>query len=791
MQQNSYNNLSAPILHELSELVKEADEIRDNNAEFMMPIQEEFVAMDKRYIDKELHSQGGMKKVSKVLDVKTNRNVAIAELKPGKENDETIAQFLREGRVTAALDHPNIVPVYDIGLNDSGNPYFTMKFLKDQHLQKVLKELAKQNPLYTREYTFETLLDIFIKISEAIAYAHSKGVIHLDLKPENIMIGDYGEVYVCDWGIAKIVNAPEIQSTQAGMLLDATALNAITLNGVVKGTPGFMAPEQINPNFGAKDQQTDIYALGTILYSLLTFKTPFANTKPKQILHETLHGKPRDIEELSYFPVPEGVVAICRKAMSKKKSERYRSVHEIISDIRSFQSGFVTTAEEINVRKKLLLLYSRNKWRYIAGFTALFVSISTIYISKKIIDNKDQSLTQNIDKLEEQKKKEIEKLRRKSDRKSELQSKKIKSLQTALRNELNKTRQVIESPPIVQSNVAYFGDEAEKLFNPQIPFQKGTLAFWFKPFRPETSFPHLFQIGNVGWHLLEDDNVGGLISIGGQFQIPGEDIGYLLWDQWQHFACVVDNNRMVIFYINGKPFYTGQSYSGNEGLSLGGSLSPNDKSGQFRGHFKEVSLWDKVLSREEIVLLRSHSLTGNEDKLLAYYNFKNGAEDLSANKNHLTINGKVSFKAESVDKSQAISKLFEAEEVKLTPSGGKVAKQGGMPGRWSFASQVWWVEAKVGDKLKMTFKHNEETEGTLQLALTLAGDYGKFDFYLNGRLIKKRLNLYSPILKRKVFNFTNQRLKKGENNLTVIQKEKDPRSISNIFGIDIIGFKKE
>lgn len=266
----------------------------------------ELVSLDSRFSDKVNHAKGGMKQVYKVNDLRTKRPVALAALRDDSdESNENIGRFLREARITAALEHPNIVPIYDIGLDEDGKPFFTMKFLKDQSLQKILKELTKQNPVYTKKYTFTVLLDIFMKICDAVAFAHSCKIIHLDLKPENIMIGDYGEVYVCDWGLAKLLGTVD-DDTTGTINLDPTELNTYTLSGIIKGTPGFMAPEQIDSQFGEKDYRTDIYALGALLYSLLTFRQPFYGLSNEMILDQTLHGFPRKIEDLSYRPVPGG-----------------------------------------------------------------------------------------------------------------------------------------------------------------------------------------------------------------------------------------------------------------------------------------------------------------------------------------------------------------------------------------------------------------------------------------------------------------------------------------------------
>lgn len=312
------------------------------------------------YAHKHIHSMGGMKIVCKADDLHTGRQIAMAEMKKvvGQSSEE-IEQFLREARITANLEHPNIVPVYDIGLNSQGRPYFTMKYLRDQSLKKVLHELAKANPTYTKKYTLGRLLEIYLKVCEAVSYAHARGVVHLDIKPDNILIGDYGEVYICDWGLAKIIDQPESPNAQSPAL-DRTILSQITLSGTIKGTPGFMAPEQIRPSYGEKNTTTDIYALGALLYNLLTFKAPFAQLSPDEMLNHTLNGPQPDPQQESRQDVPDSLKAVCQKAMSIQQNRRYQNLEELIADIRAYLEGFATRAENASFFKTLRLFIKRH-----------------------------------------------------------------------------------------------------------------------------------------------------------------------------------------------------------------------------------------------------------------------------------------------------------------------------------------------------------------------------------------------------------------------------------------------
>ncbi len=361
---------------------------------------------ESQYSDKELYAVGGMKMVSTVLDAKTDRTIAFAELKEGVDSKENVGRFLREARITAALEHPNIVPVYDVGVKDDGLPYFTMKFLQGETLKKVLRELLKSNPVYVKKYPLNSLLEVFMKICEAVAFAHSCGVLHLDIKPENIMIGKYGEVYLCDWGIAKIVTNHENLHTGVATL-DADVLNDITLSGVVKGTSGFMAPEQVDDSFGKKDVQTDVYSLGALFYNILSLRQPFSGKSAQEVLELTVSKETFSNRFMSNWDVTDALKAICFKAASTVKSNRYGSVEELIADIRFYQSGFATKAEDTNFRKEFFLYFKRHKF---LGFGILFFVLSFILMFV-VVSHLSEERSVNEKLIVEENEKTVEKIK--------------------------------------------------------------------------------------------------------------------------------------------------------------------------------------------------------------------------------------------------------------------------------------------------------------------------------------------------------------------------------------------
>lgn len=310
----------------------------------------------KRYENFEFYSEGGIKKIELCHDRKTNRTVAMATPKE-KADKQKVETFLREAKVNAALQHPNIVPIYDVGMNGD-DPWFTMKYIKGQSLEEVLEDAKSGKSDFLND--LNERLDLFLKICEAISYSHSLGVLHLDLKPDNIRISDFGDVVVCDWGLADIVSSKCDESLLEYCSLVEYDLKMMTVDGVVKGTAGYMAPEQTTKTDIRKGPHTDIFSLGALLYTLLCNERAFTGDSFEEILEKTAKcdfPKPSSIAE----NVPASLEAVCLKAMSLKVEDRYASVEELKKDIQAYRNGFATGAENASLLKSLQLLYLRHK----------------------------------------------------------------------------------------------------------------------------------------------------------------------------------------------------------------------------------------------------------------------------------------------------------------------------------------------------------------------------------------------------------------------------------------------
>jgi len=329
--------------------------------------------------------RGGMKVVLEVHDNDTMRNVAMALL-PEISTQSMAAQnqFLREARITAGLEHPNIVPVHDIGIDSSGSPYFTMKLLRGRNLASVLKKLAENDPEYVERYPFPVLARVFTRICNAVAFAHSKGILHLDLKPENVQIGDYGEVLVLDWGLARKI--PQEANVDPGQKSGTKTqkmkpLETPVSEDQVNGTPGYMAPEQVRGRRNACSRQTDIYALGAILYAMLTYHNPLREGTIEQMLRDTLSGNiVRPSQRCEGRTIPFGLEAVVMKAMNPEPSERYSDVRELRDEVVHFVSGYATEAEKAGPLKKLLLFTRRHLPTLLSGaFIMLLVGLLAVF----------------------------------------------------------------------------------------------------------------------------------------------------------------------------------------------------------------------------------------------------------------------------------------------------------------------------------------------------------------------------------------------------------------------------
>jgi serine/threonine protein kinase len=377
-----YDKLEEDLLVYNERLPDYLSKILSDESEFY-PIYEELLENKQSNFQRlEEIARGGEKKIIKVYDPKTDRKLALA--RPIEcEPVSYMEKFLREARITALLEHPNILGIYELGLDKEDVPYFAMQFIDGDNLEDIGHKLKTQHSDYLNDYPLNKRLEIFFKICDAISYAHSKGVIHLDIKPANIQVGSFGEVLVCDWGISRIQGQENAKpEALASEEYKREVLNDITLKKSIKGSPGFIAPEIITakqtPTFSA-----DIYSLGAVLYFLLTYvpPIPYGNSL-ENMLALAVKGKIKLPSERSTTQsIPSGIEAITMKALATDPADRYQTVKELQQDLERFSAGFAPKAEEVTLLDQLKLLLKRNKRVASVTCIALMIIFSLAVIS--------------------------------------------------------------------------------------------------------------------------------------------------------------------------------------------------------------------------------------------------------------------------------------------------------------------------------------------------------------------------------------------------------------------------
>ncbi len=307
-----------------------------------------------RYEEIRKFGAGGMGQILLVHDAHLGRDVALKQLLTHMVGGATytrtasgaptasvltvpmIARFLQEARVTGQLEHPSIVPVYELGYRSDGSLYYTMKLVRGRTLQEGIEQAGS-----LRERL--NLLTHFLDLCHALAYAHSRGVVHRDLKPLNVMIGEFGETVLIDWGIAKIrgtqdVQAKELVESIQMLRVGETGATVKTMYGQAMGSPYYMPPEQAVGDIDKIDERSDVYALGAILYVLLTGQPPYFGLKAREFLEKVKSFPPKPPRAIAP-DVPPELAAVCEKAMAHKPEDRYPTAKQLADEIQQYISG--------------------------------------------------------------------------------------------------------------------------------------------------------------------------------------------------------------------------------------------------------------------------------------------------------------------------------------------------------------------------------------------------------------------------------------------------------------------
>ncbi len=335
---------------------------------------------------------GGMGEVVRAWDRDLHRFVAVKRLRAMSDSREAVLRFVKEAQITGKLEHPNIVPIHDMGLDSQGRVYFSLKLIEGESLKSIVEKRKTNQELapgrrYKDVYTTLAMIEIFIAVCQAVAYAHSKGVIHRDLKPENIMLGRYGEVLVVDWGIAKVFDAGTPVEEQKTIPL--TALNALapeaSIEGSVAGTPAYMPPEQAQGQVQSIDTRSDIYALGAVLYHMISGRPPYEGNSTLDVLKkvQTSAPKPLTAGTVGFHPVPRELKAICAKAMSRGPEERYATAEALRDDLQAYLEHMPVKASPMTPWQRFQKWLKRNRKQAqigsIAALTAILVLSSAYY----------------------------------------------------------------------------------------------------------------------------------------------------------------------------------------------------------------------------------------------------------------------------------------------------------------------------------------------------------------------------------------------------------------------------
>jgi len=302
----------------------------------------------------------------------------------------TVERFLREAKITSRLEHPNIVPVYEIAQRKDGVWYYTMKFVRGVTLSKRLREISRNNELDDKAKLAERikLLGVFIDVCNAVAFAHSKGVVHRDLKPDNIMVGEFGETIVLDWGLARVEGedskkVTHILSTKSlrssgqrkkkkADESDSSTSARLTMMGSVVGTPSYMPPEQALGKLEEVDEASDTYALGTILYELLSGTRAYPGDDAYDILDAVLAGPPPALTSIAP-DVPPELAAVATKAMAREKRARFQKASSLAAEIRAWRDGRAVASYKYSTGEQVKRIVKRHRAVVMTGAAALLL----------------------------------------------------------------------------------------------------------------------------------------------------------------------------------------------------------------------------------------------------------------------------------------------------------------------------------------------------------------------------------------------------------------------------------
>ena len=358
-----------------------------------------------RYIPIRLHAVGGIGQVWLVHDNELGRDLALKELRAERAaNPALTARFLREARITGMLQHPGIVPVYELVPGNAADepPFYTMRFVQGRTLTDAARTYHdKRAAGAAGPLDQAALLNVFVSVCNTVGYAHSRGVIHRDLKGENVVLGDFGEVMVLDWGFAKVLGQPEEAERGThnaepppmdnSSSVPQSELTFHSLAGQVLGTPAYMAPEQAEGRLDQIDCRTDVYGLGAILYEILTGGPPFTGTDPRDVLRQVREKDPPRADAVC-AGVPPALAAVCRRALARDPNNRYPLATDLGREVQRWLADEPVTAYRESPRARLRR-WTRRHQPAMAGLAALVATLLAALVIGAVLLNQEQSRT--------------------------------------------------------------------------------------------------------------------------------------------------------------------------------------------------------------------------------------------------------------------------------------------------------------------------------------------------------------------------------------------------------------